>query len=172
MLAAASTMTRTVRRTFTPADVVAIGALHERVYTPEFGIDGAAQAADVTAAARDELAAGFPGRPADAVWLVDGDRAGVLLGCAATCQDGPGAVRLRWVVLDPVLRGSGLGGRLLAEAVAHARSTDASRMWFTTFSDLTTAARRYRDLGFAVEHAETRRQWGRELTLQTYAMAL
>ncbi len=62
----------------------------------------------------------------------EGDR---LVGIASICReappgaDEPDAWRIRGMATVPELRGAGVGGRLLEECVAHARSRGAVMVW-------------------------------------------
>ena len=76
-------------------------------------------------------------------------------------------------MLDPDLRGRGLGRRLLEELLDRARAAGFERAVLETFSDLTAAAHLYREYGFRVVSADTGPRWGRaELTYQRYELEL
>jgi GNAT superfamily N-acetyltransferase len=75
-------------------------------------------------------------------------------------------------VLEPALRGQGLGGRLIAELLAEARTQAMQRLELVTFSALTTAARIYRGAGFEVIASRDRDDWGPTITFQHYALEL
>ena len=62
---------------------------------------------------------------------------------------------LRWFVLDPQLRGRGLGRRLIAELLELAEWIGYERIALETFSELRAAAHLYRSFGFEVVRAET-----------------
>jgi GNAT superfamily N-acetyltransferase len=81
----------------------------------------------------DELV--YPGDDApDALHLgaFEGDR---LVGIASICREAPpgggepDAWRIRGMATEPELRGLGIGGRLLEECVAHARSRGGGLVW-------------------------------------------
>src|SRR5919112_2266045 len=78
--------------------------------------------AEETEAAR--VVAGFACRadPREAAWIadVDGDPVGTAL-CIADDSD-PGTARLTLLRVEPAARGAGIGSRLVAECVRHARS--------------------------------------------------
>jgi ribosomal protein S18 acetylase RimI-like enzyme len=157
----------TVRRDLRPGDLGAIAAHHGAVYCPEYGVDStfeAGVAATVGAAGKR----GFPG-PREGLWIVeiDGRHAGSV---ALTDEGDTGWVR--WVVLDPELRGRGLGRRMLGELVAEAEAAGYEGLALETFSELRAAASLYRLHGFEVTWEQTGPRWGREeLTYQHYELA-
>jgi len=75
-----------------------------------------------------------------------------------------GTAHLRWFILDASLRGSGLGRRLLAETLAHARAVGFGRVYLWTLTGLPAAERLYAEAGFMLEEEVTGRQWGRPVT--------
>jgi ribosomal protein S18 acetylase RimI-like enzyme len=158
-----------IRRQFRPTDPDAIVDLHRRIYPREYGVDttfvGFVQAA--VDAAVDQ---GWPGER-EGLWVVE--RHGQFAGCVAYTDEGQGVAMLRWFVFDPVLRGRGLGRRLVRELLAEVEEKGYSMVRLETFSDLRAAARIYLDNGFEVVSAETGPRWGRdEVTYQRYELAL
>lgn len=157
----------TVRRDLRPGDLGAIVAHHGRVYRPEYGVDSTFEAhvgASVSAAGMR----GFP-RPGEGIWIVEagGRHAGSL---ALTDEGERGCVR--WFVLDPELRGRGLGRRLVAELVAEAEAAGYEGLYLETFSDLRAAAHIYRSHGFELTGEQTGPRWGRaDLTYQHYELS-
>jgi RimJ/RimL family protein N-acetyltransferase len=99
----------------------------------------------------------------------EGEFAGSL---ALTDEDGVTGM-IRWVLLDPSVRGHGLGRRLVSEAVAEARELGYERLELETFSDLTAAAAIYRSHGFRLTGEEIGPRWGREsVNYQHYELDL
>jgi RimJ/RimL family protein N-acetyltransferase len=156
-----------VRRELQPGDAEAIVALHERLYPAEYQRNDAfvAAVAESVAAALEK---GWPER--GGVWIVE--RHGKVVGSVALTDEGEGAGKLRWVLLEPALRGAGLGRRLIGEAVDRARELGMRRLELHTFSDLSAAARIYRDAGFRVVRAYERSDWGPTITYQEYELEL
>jgi GNAT superfamily N-acetyltransferase len=158
----------TIRRELRPGDLGAIIAHHGRLYPSERGVDASFEAhvAASVAAAADRP--GWP-RETEAVWIVelDGEHAGSL----ALTDEGGGLAMLRWFVLDPQLRGRGLGRRLIAELLELAERIGYERIALETFSELRAAGHLYRSFGFEVVSAETGPRWGRaEITYQRYEL--
>jgi GNAT superfamily N-acetyltransferase len=157
-----------VRRELRPADELAIGDLHERVYPAEYGMN-----ASFCESVRKNVAAararGWPSSR-EAVWLIDGERE--LAGSLGLTSDSDDVGRVRWFVLAPELRGRGLGRSLVTELIAEARANGYTRLELDTFSELTTAARIYRDAGFRLLSSRERHDWGPPIVYQSYALEL
>jgi ribosomal protein S18 acetylase RimI-like enzyme len=159
----------TIRRDLRPGDLGEIIAHHGRLYGREYGVDSTFEshvAASVAAGGKR----GFP-RDGEGIWIVEGD--GAHLGSIGLTDDGDGLATVRWVALDPSLRGRGLGRRLVAEALALARASGYERVGLETFSELTAAAHIYRSCGFELQWEQTGPRWGREeITYQRYELVL
>ena len=157
-----------VRRELRDGDADAIAELHRRVYASEYGLNDQF-VEGVRRGLQTAIATGWP-RDTGAVWLVDGDLA--LLGALGLTDEGEGAGRVRWLVLDPSLRGRGLGRALVTELIAEARQAGLQKLTLETYSDLTAAARIYRDAGFRVQWERVHDDWGPQITFQGYALDL
>jgi ribosomal protein S18 acetylase RimI-like enzyme len=157
-----------IRRDLRDGDADAIAELHRRVYASEYGlndrfVDG------VRRGLQAAVATGWP-RDSGAVWLVDGDES--LRGALGLTDEGERAGRVRWLVLDPSLRGHGLGRSLVTELIAEARDAGLRKLTLETYSDLTAAARIYHDAGFRVQWERVHEDWGPQITFQGYALDL
>ena len=158
-----------IRRKLQPGDLGAIVEHHGRQYAGEYGVDSSFEAHVAAAVARAALR-GFP-RANEAVWIVE--RGGKHAGSLAMTDEGDGVACVRFFVLDPDLRGQGLGRQLLAELFETARANGFERAVLETFSDLEAAAHLYREYGFRVSSSETAPRWGRaQLTYQRYEASL
>lgn len=156
-----------LRREVRPGDAEAIVDLHRRVYSAEHGmeepfVEGVAQ----TVAEASER--GWP--EGGGAWLIDGPEG--LAGCLGLTAEGPGAGKIRWVVLQPELRGLGLGRRMITEAVEEARRLGMTRLELHTFAALEVAGAIYRSLGFRVVGDEVMDAWGPRITYQHYVLDL
>jgi ribosomal protein S18 acetylase RimI-like enzyme len=154
-----------IRRELRPGDLGAIIEHHGRLYAREYGLDTGMEA-HVAAAVAEAALRGFT-RDTEAIWIVelDGRHAGSL----AMTDEGEGVACVRFFLLDPELRGDGLGRRLLRELLETARARGFELVVLETFSELEAAAHLYREHGFRVVGAETGPRWGRaEITYQRY----
>src|SRR5919204_629699 len=142
-----------IRRELRPGDLGAIIEHHGRAYAREYGLDSGMEAHVAAAVARTALR-GFP-RETEAIWIVEHN--GKHAGSLAMTDEGEGTACVRFFLLDPELRGKGLGRKLLDTARAHG----FVRAVLKPFSALPAAARLYREHGFRVVSVETGPRWGR-----------
>jgi ribosomal protein S18 acetylase RimI-like enzyme len=154
-----------IRRTLRDGDADAIAELHRRVYEREYGLNEQFTAS-VKEGVEAAAATGWP-RRSGALWLVERG-GGPLLGALALTDEGNGLGRVRWFVLDPGLRGRGLGRSLMAELLDEARAAGLRKLELETINLLTAAARIYRDAGFRVAWERERDDWGPRVTYQGY----
>jgi len=158
-----------IRRQLLPGDFGEIVALHGRIYSGEWGHDETFEAM-VASSVVDAAAQGFPG-PREGIWIVEDD--GSVVGSLGLSDEGDGEARVRWFVLDPSLRGQGLGRTLLDELFAKVEQAGYARVTLETFSDLEAAAHLYREHGLELVWEDTRPRWGRPaVTYQRYELAL
>jgi GNAT superfamily N-acetyltransferase len=141
-------------------------AQHGRLYRAEYGLDERFEAY-VASGVSDAVLSGTATR----FWLVrDGDR---LLGSAAVSQVDEGVGQFRWFLLEPELRGRGVGRLLLAESLEHCRRVGDRQVFLWTIDVLRAAAALYRSFGFI----ETQRlpesaAWGVPTTAVRYDLSL
>jgi GNAT superfamily N-acetyltransferase len=153
----------TIRRELRPDDPAAIQRLHGAIYTREHGVNATFED-DVAEALSAALAAGWPER--GGVWAIEEE--GRLAGTLALTEEPGGVARVRWFLLDPSLRGQGVGRRLLEELIAEAEETGYEVLLLDTFSKLRAAAHLYREHGFEVTDEREWTRWGPTLVLQRY----
>jgi GNAT superfamily N-acetyltransferase len=158
-----------IRRELRPGDLGAILAQHGRLYAEEYGLDPRFEAMVAESIAQTS-ARGFP-REREAIWIVED--AGEHAGSLALTDEGGGEAVIRWVLLEPRVRGRGLARLMVGEALEFARRAGYERIALMTFSELTAAARIYREHGFEVVSEDTRPRWGRDaITYQRYELDL
>jgi ribosomal protein S18 acetylase RimI-like enzyme len=158
----------TIRRELRPGDAQAIVDLHRRVYCPEYERNEQFVTA-VAESLAGRIALGWPAA-GGAVWLVE--RGGRVAGSMGLTIEGQGVGQIRWVVLEPSLRGHGLGRALLDEALTTARAAGMRMLRLDTFSALKAAGHLYRQAGFRVVWERERDDWGPRITYQGYELHL
>jgi GNAT superfamily N-acetyltransferase len=159
----------TIRRDLRPGDLGAIVEMHGRLYSTEYGNDSSFEGFVASSVSRAGIR-GFPGER-EGIWIVE--RGGELAGSIAYTDEGEGTATLRWVLLDPELRGQGLAAGLVADLLDEVEEHGYERICLETFSDLRAAAHIYLSHGFEVVHSETGPRWGRErVTFQHYELLL
>src|SRR5436190_16537485 len=148
-----------------PGDLGAVVAFQGREYGEQYGLDYRFEAGVAQAVAQFGIAHGQD-PAAGRMWLAEDEKG--LTGCIAMTREGAGRHgRVRWFLVARRARGQGLGRRLFEEAMAYARER-FDTLELETFSELTTAARMYRAVGFELRDTQPQNDWGREIQLQHY----
>ena len=158
-----TTASVSVRTDLRAGDIGAISRLHGTVYAAEHGLDERFEAG-VAGGLAHAVENGWPARGAIRVAELDGRVAGSTALTVESSSQG----RLRWVLLDPALRGRGLGRRMVEEVIAEADALGLDVLDLITFSDLQTAGQIYRSLGFEVVETKRFSGWGRPIRMQRY----
>lgn len=155
------------RRLGQPGDLGWVVMAHGELYASEFGWDNRFEAfvARIVAdfAARDD-------RDREAAWIaeVDGRRMGCVFCVAADWH----TAQLRMLLVDPAARGHGLGGKLVDECVAFARTAGFTRMKLWTSHPLVVAAHIYLSRGFLLVEEDPHQSFGADLIGQVYELDL
>src|SRR4030095_1823496 len=125
-----------------PGDIGAITRLHGVLYAREYGLDHTFEG--YVARAIGEFAVQFA-EGKDYLAIVEED--GEIRGSVAIVGQGKRA-QLRWVLVDPSLRGHGVGRKLLHGAIDFCREQGFSSVYLWTISELKAAAKLYEEAGF------------------------
>ncbi|MBW6398112.1 GNAT family N-acetyltransferase [Roseomonas sp. HJA6] len=149
----------TVHEHWIPGAIGDIAALHARHYSASHGF-GVFFEAKVARELGAFLLRFDPARDIFRCAARDGHVLGSLV---LDCGEEPDSAHLRWFIMDPALRGQGLGRRWLAEALARARVIGMTRIHLWTLSGLDAAAHLYASAGFALEEEIVAEQWGRSV---------
>jgi GNAT superfamily N-acetyltransferase len=80
----------------------------------------------------------------------------------------PDTAHLRWFIMDDAARGSGLGGRLMQEAMGFALATGFAQVYLWTFAGLDAARRLYDRHGFELVEELEAEQWGTTVREQRF----
>lgn len=148
---------------YQPGCIGDIASLHARFYAEHWGFGVFFEKKVAT-----ELAAFASGLPADgkALWRhVENGR--TLASLAIDGDLATGVAHLRWFIVDDSLRGSGVGRRLMAQAMAFvdARYRE-TYLW--TFKGLDAARHLYESFGFALTDESEGEQWGGRVVEQRF----
>ncbi len=81
---------------------------------------------------------------------------------------GNNEAHLRWFILDDGWRGSGLGRKLIQEAMKFFEDQEFSAVQLWTFNKLTAARRLYESFGFELTKEWEGDQWGSTITEQQF----
>jgi DNA-binding MarR family transcriptional regulator/GNAT superfamily N-acetyltransferase len=150
-----------------PGDLGWVVERHGALYAQEYGWDASFEA--LVARIVAEFASGSD-RLRERAWIADagGVRAGSVL---CTRRDGTTA-QLRLLLVEPAFRGQGLGGRLVSECLAFARSAGYERIMLWTNDVLVDARRIYERAGFTLDEEGPHTAFGHDLVEQTWSLDL
>jgi N-acetylglutamate synthase-like GNAT family acetyltransferase len=104
------------------------------------------------------------------LWIAEAEHQ--MQGCVGIVEADASSAQLRWFLVAPEARGSGLGRRLLNEAVSFSRSNDYERIFLWTVNLLHAAAHLYRSVGFKIVEAKPERLWGVDVIEECYELRL
>ncbi|HHO0106069.1 helix-turn-helix domain-containing GNAT family N-acetyltransferase [Klebsiella quasipneumoniae] len=106
--------------------------------------------------------------PVNQIWLAM--REGKIVGSVAIDGEdlGQQQAHLRWFILDDSCRGTGIGRRLLSEAMAFCDSGQFSAVQLWTFKGLDAARKLYESFGFTLTREWQGDQWGKMMTEQQF----
>jgi len=94
------------------------------------------------------------------------------VGCVMLVNDAPGVARLRLLLVDPKVRGIGLGQRLVDECVKFAREAGYAKITLWTHSILAAARHTYEKAGFTLTSSEKKHSWGQDVVAEYWDLEL
>jgi len=157
----------TIRQGLRPGDIGAVTRMHGLLYQREHGLDHRIEAsvADGMVRYADAMHSGCGA----ALWVAE--RGGDVVGAIGMTEEG-GVARLRWFIVAPEARRSGIGTRLLDSAVGWARERDLQRVVLFTIGVLVDAARLYRRAGFRKVSERVGTEWSETLVEERWELHL
>jgi N-acetylglutamate synthase-like GNAT family acetyltransferase len=156
-----------IRTDIRPGDIGYIIYLHGTLYAREYNLYHTFEG--YVASGLGEFAKSFVERK-DRLWLAEERER--IVGSIAIAGQTDHTAQLRWFLVHPEARGSGLGGRLLGDALEFCRSSGFKSVFLWTLSDLKTAAHLYQRAGFRRTEQKTHEIWGDVRTEDRYDLAL
>ena len=150
-----------------PGDMGWVVSRHGAVYAEEFGWDESFEAlvAEITA----HFIRNFdPAR--ERCWIAE--RAGERVGSVFLVRQSAQVAKLRLLLVERAARGTGLGARLVEEAVAFARATGYRKLALWTQSILVPARRIYEKAGFRLKREEPHHSFGQDLVGEFWELRL
>jgi len=155
----------TIRGLDRPGDLGWVLMAHGERYAAEYGWDVEAVTARIVADHADARRAGR-----DAGWIAELD--GARVGSVLCVDEDERTARLRLLLVDPAVRGHGVGRRLVACCVDAARAAGRDRLVLWTNEPLAAARRLYLDAGFVLTGEQRHADFGPEMLGQSYALDL
>lgn len=148
----------TIRTALRPGDLGMVTHLHGVHYAREYGLDTTFEPYVARPLSEFVLA----GPDAGQIWLAEHD--GALVGSLAVVRTAePDEAQLRWFLIVPEFRGTGLGRHLMDLSMDYCRDASLRRVYLWSFADLDAALHLYRSYGFAETARQGIRLWGRVL---------
>jgi GNAT superfamily N-acetyltransferase len=104
------------------------------------------------------------------IWILEeGDR---IAGSVAIVKRTEEEAQLRWLLLEPEIRGRGIGRWLVEEALDFSRISGYESIFLWTVEALYIAANLYRSVGFVQRERLTHEIWGSTVTEVKYELPL
>jgi len=157
-----------LRTEIRPGDLGYVTYLHGKIYAVENQLDFTFEG--YVAAGLGEFARTYD-EQRDRLWLAETEQGIVgsiaIVGSKMVVEN---TAQIRWFLVHPTARGSGLGKRLVQEAVEFCRERHFASIFLWTVSDLLPAAHLYRAAGFLVTEEKTHAIWGKVRTEQRYEL--
>lgn len=156
-----------VLRPHQPGDMGWVIQQHGLLYAQEYGWDISFEGlvADIAAQFLREF---DPTRERCWIAEIDGRRVGSVF----LVKESAEVAKVRLLLVDPLGRGRGLGKRLVAEAVAFARSCGYRKITLWTQSMLLAARGIYQDAGFVHIASKPHHSFGQDLVGETWELSL
>jgi N-acetylglutamate synthase-like GNAT family acetyltransferase len=136
--------------------------MHVKFYSEEFGYNE--EFGEYVKTTLEEC--DRPLRERERVWIVEME--GEIIGCIAVIEHSDDKAQIRWFLVNPKMRGHGIGSRLFQEAVDFMEKSRYNTAFLYTQDILHEAAVVYKKFGFRLVEEHQEEKWGQTLLSQKY----
>lgn len=157
----------TYRYDLRPGDIGYIIHLHGKIYNQESGFSSEFESY-VVETFHHFLADYRPEK--DRLWLAELNNQ--IVGCIAIVHQTDLEAQLRWFLLDPSVRGLGIGKKLLGDALDFCRVKGYKNIHLLTTNMQERALDMYKQAGFELSETQEVSQWGNTFLLERYDLHL
>lgn len=143
-------------RTLKPGEAGYIAYRHCVLYEKEYGLGGTFERYVL-----DSLTKYIDEQPEGEVWVAEHNSQ--IVGFIAIVRTDESAAQLRWFLIEPKYRGTGLGRQLMTIAMDYCKQKKFSQVYLWTFQDLKAARHLYKSFGFIPTEQVESNTWKRVL---------
>lgn len=148
-----------------PGDAGFIAHRHGVLYEKEYSLDQVFEKYVISGMAKF-----FDSRAKGQIWVAE--YAGRVVGSIAIVSIGDSTAQLRWFLIEPEFRGSGLGRRLMNTAMDYCRQNKFSMVILWTFVGLDAARHLYESYGFRPTEQVENHTWRNKLIEEKWEVSL
>ncbi|REC47530.1 bifunctional helix-turn-helix transcriptional regulator/GNAT family N-acetyltransferase [Chryseobacterium pennipullorum] len=106
----------------------------------------------------------------DRIWLAEYN--GKIEGCIAIIGQSNNEAQLRWFLITPLLRGTGIGKKLFTSAIEYCRNRKYDNLFLMTTNKQGKAISMYEKAGFVKTESIKSLQWGQEMVEERFDLKL
>lgn len=139
-------------RTLKPGEAGYIAYRHCILYEKEYGLGGTFEQYVL-----DSLTKYINEQPEGEIWVAEHN--GRIVGSIAIVRTDERMAQLRWFLIEPEYRGTGLGRQLMTIAMDYCKQKKFSRVYLWTFQDLKAARHLYKSFGFSLTEQVESNTW-------------
>lgn len=150
-------------RAFTPKDVDYIVDRHRVLYEAEYGFTS--EFGDYVEEYVKKFMESFDASK-ETIWIAEEN--GAAVGVIAIVKVDDNIAQLRWFLIEPELRGRGLGHKLMDTAIDFCRDKGYKHIFLWTVNILEPARHLYKEHGFSLTECIEHELWGHQLTEERF----
>jgi len=106
----------------------------------------------------------------DRIWFAEYNKR--IIGCIAVLHRPENEAQLRWFLVHPVFRGTGIGKKLLQKAITHCRKMGYKSIYLFTTDMQKKAISMYKKIGFQPTSSVAVEQWGNTFREERYDLSI